>query len=199
MRILVRLLPICLALSACNMAVSDHPMLSGEPRSALKLKDGLWTADDPDCKFNIRRPARQWPKCANWVVLADGKIVEAEGAKPGELPVEVVIADGKPQILEFPLKELEEKEAKAYAYLALEPAKLDSTGAAIDLRVWIVACGSWTEGSTRDGTASSFEHFPGMDQDCHAASVESLRAAAAAGPQGTDRKGRLRWIRASAN
>ena len=198
MRILLWLLPASVALSACNIAVSDHPMLSGEPRSTLKLKDGLWAADNPECKFNTDGPAPQWPKCAYWLAFANGKIVGAQDAKPNELPLEIVIAEGKPQIVEFPLKDEAEKEAKSYAYIALEPASLDSTGAAIDLRMWFVACGTW-DNPPHEGTTSEIKHFPGMDQDCHPVSVEAIRSAAAAGPQGQDKKGRLRWIRTSAN
>ena|SRR6185369_13237009 len=96
MRILLWLLPTCLALTACNVALSDHPMLAGEPRSPLKLRDGLWSLEDADCRFKAERPRRHWPKCATWVVIDDGKVVGGKDLPPGDLPVELVIADGTP-------------------------------------------------------------------------------------------------------
>lgn len=199
MRTLVWLLSLCAALSACNMAVSDHPMLAGEPRSPLELKDGVWLAEDKDCKVNTERPARRWPKCADWFLIRQGKIVGAPGAKPGELPVDIIIADGQPPLLEFPLKEEDETTAKGYAYIALEAVRFDPVGAATELRLWPVACGVEEHS---EGVQDNIRHFPGMDKDCHPASVAVLRTAAAAGPQGQGdnrKKGGLRWVRARAN
>ena len=197
MRILSWLLPACLALSACNMAVSDHSMFSNEPRSTLKLKDGLWVADDPDCKFDRGRPIHRWPKCAAWLLIRDNGAVQGPDSKPGER-LELTIADGDPPILEAATGD-EQKGERGYAYLVLEPASSDSTGYVVDLRAWFIACGTWDEGSAREGTASQIKHFPGMDEDCHPASVDVLRAAARAGPQGQDKKARWFWIRANVN
>jgi hypothetical protein len=196
MRILLWLLPLGVVLSACNVANSDHPMLAGEPRSAVKLKDGLWVAEDPKCRVDRRRPVRRWPRCAYWLVFTDGNVVGARDAKPNDLPIQLVIAEGKPPIVELPLKEQGQEEAKLYAYVAIEPTRFDSKGAAVDLRLWGVACGIEEKTGSIQG---KIRHFPGMDDDCHPASVEVLRTAAAAGPQGSDKKARWRWIRATAN
>jgi hypothetical protein len=198
MRTLVWLLPLCAALAACNMAISDHPMLSGEPRSALKLKDGLWAVDDPDCKFHAARPVRRWPKCARWLVIKAGKIVGGKDLKPLGLPVELVIADGKPLILQFPFtgESDDKKKVKAYTYLALEPRGSDPAGSIVDMQSWSVACGVEDPG---DALRSKVQHFPGMNEDCNPESVEAIRTAAAAGPQGSDKKERWRWVRARAN
>jgi hypothetical protein len=194
MRILLWLLPTCLALTACNMALSDHPMLSGEPKSAIKFKDGVWAAEDPDCKFNVKRPARRWPKCANWLVIDNGKVVGGPDAKPGEVPVEFVIAEGEPPILEFPLTDEGEKTPKGYAYLAIEPTASDAGGATA-INLWGVACGTErVPGSTRE-----IDPYPGIDKDCHPQSVSALRAAAVASRPSAAKVGRMKWIRAGAN
>jgi len=193
MRILLWLMPACLALTACNMAISDHPILSNEPRSALKLKDGLWVADDPECKFDSRRPAHRWPKCVAWLAIRDNTVVDSREPEPGALPMELVITDWQPPVLEFPFSD-DDKKAKAYAYLAIEPDGSDSVGAT-DLRLWYVACGVEEPSNSIE---PKIRHFPGMDEDCHPQSVEALRAAAQAGPQGQEkRKSRWRWIRAA--
>jgi len=93
----------------------------------------------------------------------------------------------------------EDKGDKGYAYMVIEPTSPDSTGHVVDLLAWFVACGTEVEGSAREGTASGIKHFPGMDENCHPASVDAIRAAALAGPQGQGEKTRWRWIRASAN
>jgi hypothetical protein len=200
MRISLCLL-VCTAavLSACNMALSDHPMLSAEPRSTLKLKDGLWAGDDPECKVDSSRPVIEWPNCAKWLAIEGERIVGAADAKPDEMPIDILIADGNPPILEFPLNEKGEKQAKAYAYIVIEPSSLESNGHAVDVLGWFVACGVQNRNERDAGTASEIKHFPGMDENCHPRSVDALRAAAAAGPQGSDKKFRWRWIRANAN
>jgi hypothetical protein len=169
-------------------------MLAGEPTSALKLKDGLWVGDDLDCKFNVTRPARRWPKCAIWLELKDNKVIDAPEPEPGSLPMPLVIADGTPTILEFPMGDDDKK--KGYAFAVLEPARSDTTGHAVEVRLWFVACGI-DEGS--NGAEPKIRHFPGMDDDCHPASVAAIRTAAAAGPQGSNKKLRWRWVRARAN
>jgi len=194
MRILTWLLPASLALGACNMAISDHPMLIDEPRSAIKFKDGLWVAEDPDCKFSVKRPVRSWPKCANWLVLGNGKVVGGPDPKPGEVPAELVIAEGQPPILEFPLKDDGEKTAKGYAYLAIERTGSDAGGVTA-INLWAVACGTErVPGSTRE-----IDPYPGIDNDCHPQSVNALRAAAVASRPATSKVGRMKWIRAGAN
>ena len=198
MRILLWLLPTCLALTACNVALSDHPMLAGEPRSPLKLRVGLWSLEDADCRFKAERPRRHWPKCATWVVIDDGKVVGGKDLPPGDLPVELVIADGPPPILEYPFTgESDNKQKyKGYAYLVLEPADADAGGSVSDLRAWFVACGVVKQSNS---LGPNIQHFPGLNEDCYLQSLAALRAAAAAGPQGTDEKARWRWIRAGAN
>ena len=196
MRILSWLLPTCVALSACNMAVSDHPMLSAAPRSGLKFKDGLWALEDSDCKFDVQRPTPQWSKCALWFALRNNTIVDGPDRKPGERDVQLIIAAGEPPILEAPEEDPDNKKT-SYSYLALEPMNSDSSGYVIGLRTWFVACGFERKGSIDDRPAY-VKHFEGMDKDCHPTSVEAIRAAARVGPQGA-KKLRWRWIRAAAN
>ena len=198
MRILSWLLPACIALSACNMAISDHPMLSGEPRAPLTLKDGLWTVDDADCRFKAERPRRRWPKCAAWVVIDRGKVVGGKDLTPADMPVELVVAAGPPLILEYPFTgEADDKRKfKSYAYLVLEPTAPDPAGEVSDVRAWFVPCGA-VEPSNSLGP--NIRHFPGLDEDCRPQSLDALRAAAGAGPQGSDKKARWHWIRAGAN
>jgi hypothetical protein len=196
MRILLWLAPFCLALTACNMAISDHPMLSAEPRSALRLRDGLWALDDPECRFDVQRPAQQWPKCAVWFALRNNNVVDGPDRRPGEPDVELIIAAGEPPILELPDEDPKNKK-ESYSYLALEPAKVDSTGYLIALRTWVVACGVEGESSGLNHP-SNIRHFEGMDEDCHPTSVKAIRAAAGAGPQAA-KKLQWRWVRAAAN
>ncbi len=194
MRILVWLLPLCAALTACNMAISDHPMLAGQPRSALELQDGLWTIDDSDCKFDHRRPVHRWPKCAGWLIVKAGKIVGGKDMKRGEAAVELVITDGAPPIVEFPMKDEGKKEPESYAYIVLEPTE-NNQGRVTTMNLWFVACGTEkVPGSTRE-----IDPYPGIDKDCHPLSIDALRMAATLSRPSAEKLSRIRWIRARAN
>ncbi len=70
MRILA-LLMLSLVLGACtNMVRSPVPWFdSVDAAGAPPLRDGVWAAVDPSCRFDARRPLEQWPDCAQGRVI----------------------------------------------------------------------------------------------------------------------------------
>lgn len=74
MRLLALLLS-WLALGACtNMVRSAAPWFGPtEAAGAPALRDGVWAALDPDCRFDADRPLEEWPGCARGRVVRGGE------------------------------------------------------------------------------------------------------------------------------
>lgn len=74
MRALVPLLS-SLLLGACtNMVRSEAPWFSpADAASAPPLRDGVWAAVDPDCRFDAGKPLEEWPGCARGRVIRGGE------------------------------------------------------------------------------------------------------------------------------
>lgn len=64
-----------LLLGACtNMVRSEAPWFaSADAASAPPLRDGVWAAVDPECRFNANRTLEQWPGCAQGLVVRGGE------------------------------------------------------------------------------------------------------------------------------
>ena len=75
---MLALLVSLLLLSACtNMVRSEAPWFGlAEATSAPPLRDGVWAAVDPDCRFDANRPLEQWPGCAQGRVIRGGEELE---------------------------------------------------------------------------------------------------------------------------
>ena len=73
-RVLV-LLSSALLLGACtNMVRSEAPWFGpADAEGAPALRDGVWAAVHPDCRFDADRPLEQWPTCADGRVIRDGE------------------------------------------------------------------------------------------------------------------------------
>jgi hypothetical protein len=64
-----------LLLGACtNMVRSEAPwFVPADAASAPPLRDGVWAAVDPECRFNANRTLEQWPGCAQGLVVRGGE------------------------------------------------------------------------------------------------------------------------------
>lgn len=74
MRVLALLLS-SLLLGACtNMVRSETPWFGpADAAGAPALREGVWAAVDPDCRFDPDRPLEQWPDCAQGRVIRGGE------------------------------------------------------------------------------------------------------------------------------
>jgi len=189
MRLLLCLLPAFVALCACNVAVSDHPMFSPEDRLSIPLKDGLWVADDPDCPFDVKTPKTQWPKCAFWTIVSDKKFVDFAGDKEEERPVGTLIAKGRPPIVQV---EVFIKGDRSFLFFAIEPQASDPSGSTTAMDIWAVACGT----QRSSGSSSQVDPYPGFNKECQPLTTKALRAAAIASRPKVEKVGRINWVRA---
>lgn len=64
-----------LLLGACtNMVRSEAPWFgAADAASAPPLRDGVWAAVDPECRFNANRTLEQWPSCAQGRIIRGGE------------------------------------------------------------------------------------------------------------------------------
>lgn len=69
-----------LLVSGCtNMVRSEAPWFGPiEAAGAPLLRDGVWSAVDPDCRFDANRPLEQWPSCARGRVIRGGEELELQ-------------------------------------------------------------------------------------------------------------------------
>ncbi|MEO6255688.1 MAG: hypothetical protein ABIO69_02665 [Sphingomicrobium sp.] len=190
MRTSLWLLPLCTALSACNMAVSDHPMFSAKDRLTTPLKDGLWVADDPDCAFDINLPKEKWRNCAIWTIISGNKFVEFSAAKGEDRPLGFLVAGGQPPIVQI---DTIEDGQHAYLFVAVDPTGRDAAGAVTSLNLWGIACGT-----VKTAGSNQVDPYPGIDKACHPLSTDALRAAALASRPTTKEPDRMQWVRAEA-
>jgi hypothetical protein len=67
-----------LLLGACtNMVRSEAPWFGpADAAGAPALRDGVWTAMQPDCRFDPARPLEQWPACAQGRVIRGGEALD---------------------------------------------------------------------------------------------------------------------------
>ncbi|HEX6741892.1 MAG TPA: hypothetical protein VF079_08895 [Sphingomicrobium sp.] len=182
-----------LALAACNMAMSDHPMFAADERLTTPLKNGLWAADDPDCAVDVTLPTDKWPECAFWAVVGDNQVIDVS-EKKADRPAGFLIAGGRPPIVQI---EMIDKERRVYFFYAVEPLASAPSSPATALNLWAVACGT----AKVPGSTGQIDPYPGLDKDCRPASKEALRAAAAASRAAQDRAAekqimRMHWVRA---
>ena len=174
-------------LTACNLAVSNHAMFTPQDLLTTPLKNGLWAADDPDCKFNSAAARATWPNCAFWVIINDNKIVDVAGDKEEDRPAGFLIVGGVPPLVQI---EMIEKGEHGYLFFALDPSASETSGRVTAAQVWPVMCGV-----TKSGSTSQVDPYPGFNKECQPATTAALRAAAIASRPKSD-EAPLRWIRA---
>jgi hypothetical protein len=186
------LIAVAAALSACNAAVSDHPMFKEAERSArLTLEDGLWLLVEADCDVDTAKPTESWPKCADWIILSHNVAVKNSDNKPDE-PEDVFIVEGKPPLIQAKVKT--NGSDIVYAFLAFETQARSASGKITDGKVWMVPCG--VDEST-EGATPKVRPYPGFTKDCMPQTVKALRAAAAKGPSKASDVAEWKWVRAA--
>ena len=179
----------CLALGACNAAISDHPMFLDSERSTRAVPaEGLWLFVDPDCKLDTAQPTSAWPKCAHWLIHKGSSIVKSSDPKPEEIPDHVLIVDGAPPLMQAVMEQKDKQ--PLYVFLAFEPLRRSPDGKVIAARMWMVPCGV-----SENNSATQIKPYEGFSDECMPSSVAALRAAAAKGPADLDDVAEWDWIR----
>jgi hypothetical protein len=194
-----------LMLFGCNWVVTKAPLFGpADEAGAPQLRSGVWGASSSkDCAFDQRKPVADWPDCAGWLIVKNGRWMFAENKGRREWTVaRVVLTAGSPQILQTP-PELAGKGADAtYSYYGLSAASRDKRGRITAFRMWPVLCGPPAPPAKAGdpAPAPAVHPFPGMtvdvnDSDCTTASREAVRQAADASQLWADTSLTARWIR----
>lgn len=191
-----RLFPILLALAGCNIALSEIPVLGEAQRSSVQLKDGFWVIAEQDCSYDLAKPIESWPGCADWVVFDHNQIVRQRDNNVLGLAPTMLIADGKPMILQL-FSKWKDGETPLYTFAALEPTATTPAGQIAAMGVWIIECEARPSGTAPASGAPS--RYPGFDADCRPASLAALRNAATASRPAPDEIINAKWVRVAAN
>ena len=192
------------SMSACNMVVTTEPTFLAEDQATPALREGLWVNQKDDCKFDIKRPATQWPECAQWIVIK-GTSMTGVDEKGEAFDVPFVLAAGDPRVMQIRIAD--EKKAAVYLYLGLRPLKFDKQGRIVSYTGWLTQCGppppkdaKRPDGNPRYG---SLQPSLGMimDDDLSGCAPEDkaalIRAAglSEAYEEATDKDDVSRWVR----
>ena len=182
------LLPLLVALGACNMVISETPMFGKADQSKLLPRDGIWLADVEDCKFDSASKESEWPKCAVWVIARDsGRELVVSDGKGQSQPVVSTFASGTPSIVQGQwTDDAKTPVTTTYGFYGLEARDLDADGRFSAASVWPVECGIQS--------GAGIQPFPGISADCRPLSKDSIRAAALAS-RNAAQVSTLRWLR----
>ncbi|MBS0295674.1 MAG: hypothetical protein JSR45_05130 [Proteobacteria bacterium] len=135
---------LAVALSGCNLVVSEKPMFSAaDARAAPVLRPGVWTSADSDCAFDPKAAISTWPQCANASIVTRTEIRSPTDASK---TAPYLIVAGDPLVMQA--KALLEGDIKAndgatelYFYLGFQPVDFDEQHRITAMRAWFVQCG----------------------------------------------------------
>lgn len=149
-----------MALAGCNMVISDKPWFAaGDP--SVRLADGLWVMEKPDCKFDPAAALPAWPECAQPLFVRGGAFLtppdnhDPDAPKDRHLDVPLerweatvpVLAGGDPIIVQLHLEAGPKSDVSIqperlpYLYLAMRAGQRDPDGTLRAMRMWPVFCG----------------------------------------------------------
>lgn len=156
MRLAAILLASALCTGCMDMTVtSETPLFGpGDEAGAPRLRDGIWLHQDPECRFNTRRPVARWPGCARWSVMRGAEwLTLADTAPPGGRVAwswnskAYILAGGDPRILQSLGSRRPPPEGKAwaqtsdpFAYWAVRPTGTDGQGRITGYDLWTIDC-----------------------------------------------------------
>lgn len=194
-----------LALAGCDNRLStDTAVLTAADRSGVQLRSGLWRVDDRSCEVDEEDNPRDWPDCAEWMLVRDGEMLTLGPRDDDHHNALVwkrapyVLAGGSVQALQV----RQDDDFSLYGVRALET---DDNGRATRISRWTIACGPEEPTSRRndDGTREkSIRPLPGVrmvgDHECRPEGADGLLAAARADEETAERLVTLRWVRGGA-
>ena len=176
-------------LGACNMLVSETPLLGEADRAKDLPKDGLWLSNDPECPVDASQPEAGWPDCALWIVVRNhGRDILLTDGKGQAERLEALFAEGSPLIAQGAWTDTaKEPQRTYYGFYGVEPSAFETNGSFTAAIVWTVECG------TQEG--SDIRPYPGIGPDCRAPSKDAIRSAARQSRR-PDQISEWRWLRA---
>ena len=128
-----RLLALVLfGLAACNPAVTDAPLFSGDSAVA---REGLWAALEEGCAAPTTPDVARWPECAKPFWVSGGQARFSDSS-----PAAFLVAEGDPPVVQvgpFTADPQEEATGPTYMYLGARPEGAPPYARA---RIWWVMC-----------------------------------------------------------
>jgi hypothetical protein len=177
-RVLVLLLSSLLLAACTNMVRSRTPWFGpADAMGAPPMRDGVWAAVTPDCRFDPDRPLERWPACAQGRVVRGGEELDLSYADIEDEPGRggrpdyswsseaFVLAAGSPRIHQRACGEPRgrrapaEEPAAAAAEPAGEGAALDVLDEAVDGLIYCYA-GLRADGFDAEGRIVAFTTWP---------------------------------------
>jgi hypothetical protein len=176
-------------LAGCHGVVSSKPWFARADASAPRLRDGVWrgvSSLTADCAVDEHQPIAAWPNCARPLIVRGGELVSPPDDKGHRTSTRFVLADGQPLILQL----RDQGSPPSFEYEWIRVTGLDDQGRVVALAGWRILCGSTS--------ASGPTLFPGLtqkDEDCTAASLDALHAAAKASQADITDPIQAHWVR----
>lgn len=214
----MRRLPILLAvlalpvLSACNQVYTRQPLLSeahegGDP----EFRPGLWSVSghNEDCRFDIRRPLRDWPDCAIGIEFRRGQMFFVTGHDRA-LAQTLRLVDGDPILVQGKWRTDILKDPRApeprdtenpfygWVYYAVTPVRMDAGGKMLEARLVEAACGPLPAAEPgKPAPKVTDRPFPGLQivrDACQAKDLDTVRRALQLSA-GLGEPRTLKWVR----
>lgn len=184
------LLPILWWVGGCNMVYSETAMFAESDRAELAPKDGIWLAEDNECRFESGKPETTWPECAVWVVSRQsGRDLQLNDGKGQAQRIGALIASVTPLIVQLQwLDDAKQPATMHYGFFGLEPSPGAPEQHFSAASTWVVECGIQEKGE------SQIQPFPGISVECRPSSKDAIRAAAVASRR-ADQMTHWRWLR----
>lgn len=212
---------LALALSGCNLVVSDEPMLEDSEESAdpPEFRDGLWLIENDKCRVNEARPVAEWPDCAGALSVdsdtwstPEWENVQGAGSKrvlAGWTNQSTFVVSGDPAMMEVKAtqedEETEEEYESPYLYFGVRPTAFDKQGKVTAMRLWPARCGPVTNPTRRIspegeavGTYVTARPFAGLtiaEYNCKAENLDALKSAIRSSEALAGNVRRAHWVR----
>jgi hypothetical protein len=224
MRILLGLC-VVLILGGCNRVYTPAPLFTAADGAAMPtLRDGIWLVEgmsmgldplggDPRCKVDTSKSVTRWRKCATWLLIRSGRILQLSSDRkdPYWTATSYLAVPGDPQIFQVvdagdASKATDESETDkpssppSFGYFAVAPSQVGADGKATAFESWPVLCGPSPPKAKKgeDERYLTLELNPGLVEDgnnCTTTSKDALRAAAVASRAWQGEILKARWIR----
>ena len=199
-------------LAACNQVYARQPLISeahegGDP----EFRPGLYsvTGYNEDCKFDIRKPLRDWPACGIGIEFRRGQMFFVTGHDRA-LAQTLRFVDGDPIIVQGKwhtdvLKDPRAPEPRdtdnpfyGWVYYAVTPTRMDGEGHIREATVVQALCGALPPAEPgRSAPKVTDQAFPGLQvvrDNCQAKDLDTVKRALLL-PAGLGETRTLKWIR----
>lgn len=210
-RLLLLLLGLPL-LAACNQVYTRQPLISeaheaGDP----EFRPGLWsvTGYNEDCKFDIRKPSRDWPDCAIGIEFHRGQMFFVTGHDRA-LAQTLRLVDGDPILVQGKwhtdvLKDPRAPEPRdtdnpfyGWVYYAVTPLRMDGEGHMLEAKLVQAQCGFVPPPPAgRPAPKVTDRPYPGLvvvRDNCQAKDLDTVRRALQLSA-GLGEPRTLKWVR----